>query len=230
MALDHDDAVQALAVFLTTYRSKLPVETNQLLSTIQTRYNMEKQGYGGVLSASSPSKPSLQMLIKLIANAGWQHTYTLQDLGLGYQQNAQQTTGFTVDDLMEPDSLPKRRIFVNQDTATLGTTTHEFLHFATSISFSKESKPHKLLYEGPTEYFTRRAHPTLDRSAHYPAEHYVINQLVTQNTITYDKLAAAYFEGGKSAVNEVIAAITLDGQKVYSQIDDQLLKVHGQKL
>ena len=211
------------------YRSKLPVETNQLLSTIQTKYGMEKKGLGGVMT-SSPDKPSLQMLVRLVANANWLQTYTLQDLGLGYSQNAQQCTGFTVDDLMDKDSLAKRRIFVNQDTGTLGTITHEFLHLSTSIPFTKASKPHKLLYEGPTEYFTRKAHPTVDRSAHYPAEHYTIERLITQNTMSEDKLADAYFAGDDKAVNEVIGTIALEGQKIYSQIYDQLLKQHGQTL
>jgi hypothetical protein len=229
MPLTHDDASQALSAFLSTFRSKLPVETNQLLSNINTKYGMEKRGLGGLMT-STVDRPSLQMIVKLIATENWQRTYALQDLGLGFQQDARQVNGFTIDDLYEPDSIPKRRIFVNEDTASLGTITHELLHYATSIVFTKASKPHKLLYEGPTEYFTRKAHPTVDRSAHYPAEHHTINQLVTQNKVTEAKLADAYFVGNDDAVKDVIAAIALDGQKLYSQIYDHLLKQHGQKL
>ncbi|HEY1580697.1 MAG TPA: hypothetical protein VGF82_26835, partial [Terracidiphilus sp.] len=103
-------------------------------------------------------------------------------------------------------------------------------HFCTSTDFSAASTSHKLLYEGPTEYFTRQAQPFVDRSAHYPAEFATIHKLITDGNLTETKLAAAYFKGSPSAIKETIAAITLTGGKYYSEVYDHVLKNTGHML
>ncbi len=227
--VDYEEVHQAVQTFLSTFRSKMPAETIQLVTNIYTKHSLEKKGQLGMLKVG-PTMPSLKMVLRLIQNMSWANTYAIQNFGPSKDSDPAQVNGFCVDDINDKNTMSLRRIFVNETNGTVGTVIHEFLHFCTSIEFSEASAPHKLLYEGPTEYFTRQAQPLVDRSAHYPAEHHTISKLIQDGKLAEDTLAKAYFEGSSTAVTETVAAITKSGGKIYSEIFDHVFKATGHQL
>lgn len=109
----------------------------------------------------------------------------------------------------DPSPSPLNRLIVIRPAWTPQTLFHELLHWSTHREYDTAAKAYRgyandVLFEGPTEYFTRRGFP--DRGNFFN-ERRCVTEAIREGTLSEKGLAAAFFRGeGVTAVTTALVA------------------------